>query len=158
MNEVPPSPACQAPALNFIIWYHFEPDVLRVWFLHVQVEVGRLGDSHYLGSELPSLTSCLARVPRLVSGVGVGLPSPGGVSSAGVGLSPLSRMDDLMRSYTSTPDWGCLRLDLSRARVSATSLSHRGCDEVQNHQTSPPAFLPPDGMPPCGSHGNWTPP
>jgi hypothetical protein len=65
MNEVPPSPACQAPALDFIIWYHSEWDVLRVWFLHVQVEVGRLGDSNYLGSELPGLTSWPGQGPQV---------------------------------------------------------------------------------------------
>jgi hypothetical protein len=47
-------------------------------------------------------------VPRLVSGVGAGTPSPGGVLGIGVRLSLLSWMDDLMRSCMNKPGGGCL--------------------------------------------------
>jgi hypothetical protein len=52
--------------------------------------------------------------------VGAKPPLPGGVPSADVRLSSLSRMDIL-----DTPGGGSLQLDCSQVRASTASLSHR---------------------------------
>jgi hypothetical protein len=49
-----------------------------------------------------------AKIPGLISEVGVELSSPDKVLGAGIGLSPSSRMDDSMRSCTNTPTGGAI--------------------------------------------------
>jgi hypothetical protein len=106
MDEVPHGPAHQASDLSFVVWYRFEPEVLKDRFPPVCVEVGRSGNGCYFHLGLPGMTSCPARVPRSVSGVGVRPPSPGRVPGAGARLSSSSRMDGLMRYYMNMPELG----------------------------------------------------
>jgi hypothetical protein len=63
--------------------------------------------------------------PGGVLGVGTRLPSPDGAPVAGAGLSSSSHMDGLNWSCRNMPEEGSSRLDLSQARASAASLSHR---------------------------------
>jgi hypothetical protein len=63
--------------------------------------------------------------PGGVSGMGIELPSFGETLDECAGVSSLSRIEGFNKSYVNTLRGGGSRLDLSSARASATSLSHR---------------------------------
>jgi hypothetical protein len=63
--------------------------------------------------------------PGRVLGTGVELPSSREPSGEHAGVSSSSLIEGLNRSCVKTPGGGDSRLDPSRARASAASLSHR---------------------------------
>jgi hypothetical protein len=62
--------------------------------------------------------------PGMVLGMGVELPSSGEAPGKHVGISS-RQIEGLNKSSMNTPGGGGSRLDPSRARASATSLSHQ---------------------------------
>jgi hypothetical protein len=79
-------------------------------------------------AEAPGLTSEVrtgSSFPGGIPGVGtsIGMSSPGEILGLGTGISSSSRMEGLNKSYVNTLEGGGSRLDLSRARMSAASLS-----------------------------------
>jgi hypothetical protein len=79
-------------------------------------------------TEPPGLTSDAGTRPSSpngVPGVGTELSLSGEVSGAGTKISSSSQMEGLNKSYANMAGEGGSRLDLSRVRASAASLSHR---------------------------------
>jgi hypothetical protein len=78
--------------------------------------------------EAPGLTLGVRVMPSLLNGApgtSYGLSLPGEISGTGTGISSSSRMEGLNKSCVNTPKEDDSRLNPSRARASAASLSRQ---------------------------------
>jgi hypothetical protein len=149
MDEVPLGPICQTLGLSFIIWYLFDLEVLRDRFLPVHVRVGWPSNGYYFCPSLPSLANWPCRGSR-VSFWGwcqavLTRWAPQHRCRAFF-LERDGRFDEIAREHA---QGGLLTARTESGEgVCYFVVTRRGYDEIQNHQTSPQAFLPHDGVPP----------